>query len=92
MLNQQTFFSIHELNDDFDTPSAVHVIYGDHGDSEDVIDTAGLSSGQLSAALQAKVAHGLSLSRDVPRDNNDRSLPVATVEAHRYVKHLDDEF
>lgn len=29
MLNQLTFFSIEELNDKFETPSAVHVLYGD---------------------------------------------------------------
>ena len=28
-LNQNTFFSVTELNDGFETPSAMHVIYGD---------------------------------------------------------------
>ena len=92
MLNQQTFFSVTELNDSFDTPSAVHVVYGDHAGNEDVIDTTGLSSGQFAAALQAKVAHGLALERDQPCDNSDRHLPVSVVQAHKYVKHIDDEF
>ena len=92
MLNQNTFFSVTELNDNFDTESAVHVIYGDHKDSKDMIPTHGLSSVQLEAILKDKVEHGLTLTRDIPKDNRDRNLPVDTVEAHKYVKHIDDEF
>ena len=42
--------------------------------------------------FKSKVAHGLTLSRDQPRDNRDRKLPIDTVEAHKYVRHADDAF
>jgi hypothetical protein len=92
MLNQNTHFSITELNDDFETPSACHIIYGDHGDSEEMISTEGLSSAQFEKILSEKVAYGLNLPRDIPQNNSHRNLPIATVEAHKYVKHIDDAF
>lgn len=92
MLNQNTFFSVTELNESFETDSAVHIVYGDHKDSYDMIHTAGLSSKQFEQAFKGKVEYGLSLERDVPKDNRDRHIPVDTVKAHEYVKHYDDEF
>ena len=38
------FFSVTELNDSFETPSACHIIYGDNDLKTEEISTAGLSS------------------------------------------------
>ena len=35
---------------------------------------------------------GLTLTRDVPKDNRDRNLPIDIVEAHKYQAHMDDNF
>ena len=57
-----------------------------------MIQTAGLSSKQVEAVIKEKVSHGLTMSRQLPRSNVDRHLPVSVVEAHKYVKYQDDAF
>ena len=92
MLNQNTFFSVTELNDSFETPSACHIIYGDKGLNTEEINTAGLSSKEFEELLKSKVEYGLTLERGEIKNNADRSLPTPIVEAGKYVKHLDDAF
>jgi hypothetical protein len=92
MLNQTSFVTLTELPDSMTTPSACHIHYGDSAGTEDMILTSGLSSAQFEEILKGKVAHGLTLARDVPRNNGDRGLPKDTVQAHKYVKHVDDAY
>lgn len=33
MLNPNTYFSVSEINDNYQTPSALHLIYGDKDDT-----------------------------------------------------------
>ena len=54
--------------------------------------TAGLTAADFEAVLKSKVAHGLKLDRGKIASNKDRSLPVDVVEAHKYVKYMDDGF
>ena len=89
MLNQNTFFSVTELNDSFETPSAVHIIYGDKGLNTEEIKTAGLSSKEFEDILKSKVEYGMTLERG---GEDDRSLPIPVVEAGKTVKYLDDAF
>jgi hypothetical protein len=42
--------------------------------------------------LKEKVANGLKLRYSTLDNNIDRRLPVDVVEAHKYVKYLDDGF
>jgi len=92
MLNQNTMFSVTEINDHFTTESAIHIAYGDSANSSDTIPTHGLSSKQVEALLHTKVTHGLALPRQLPTSNNDRDLPISVVEAHKYMAHQDDVF
>ena len=89
MLNQNTFFSVTELNDSFETPSACHIIYGDKDLNTEEISTAGLSSKEFEEILKSKVEYGLTLERG---EQDNRSLPVSVVEAGKTVKYLDDAF
>jgi hypothetical protein len=92
MLNQNTFFTITEIDDAMKTDSACHVVFGDAGDREDSIETAGLSAAAFEQILKSKVEEGLKLERQVHVDNKSRALPVSVVEAHKYVKYMDDGF
>ena len=60
--------------------------------TEEDIETAGLSSDDFENLLKDKVAKGLKLERAQYSDNEDRELPVSTVEARKYVKYMDDGF
>ena len=42
--------------------------------------------------LKSKIEFGLTLSRAVPKNNDELDLPVDIVEARKYVKHMDDHF
>ena len=88
MLNQNTFFSLHEISDDFKTPSACHLIYGDRNGTEDSIPTAQLTAVQFETIFKDKIAYGLTL----PRADADASLPVDVVEARQTVRYIDDGF
>jgi len=92
MLNQNTFFSITELNEEFTSKSACHVVYGDHENTVEEIETSGHTAGSFEAALRSKVAHGLTLKRRVFLNNSDREIPVETVEARNTVRYMDDGF
>lgn len=92
MLNQNTMFSVTEINDAFETPSACHIVYGDRGLNTEEIETAGLSSKEFEDILKSKVEKGLMLERGVVKNNSDVSVPTPVVEAHKYVKYLDDSF
>ena len=92
MLNQNTMFSVTEINDAFETVSACHIVYGDKGLNTEEIETAGLSSKQFEDILKSKVEKGLTLDRGVVSNNDDVSLPTPVVEAQKYVKYLDDSF
>jgi hypothetical protein len=71
------------------TPSC-HVNVG--ANTEEDIETAGLSSEAFEQMLKEKVAKGLTLERAHVGNNEDRELPVSTVEARKYVKYMDDGF
>ena len=58
MLNQSTFFSVTEINDNFETKSAVHVIYGDLNSTTEEIETEGLKSAEIEELLKGKVEYG----------------------------------
>ena len=60
--------------------------------TEEEIETAGLTSEAFEQLLQEKVARGLTLERGQIVNNDDRELPVDIVEARKYVKHMDDGF
>ena len=92
MLNQNTYFVLTEINHHFDTPSSCHILYGDGANTEEDIETAGLSSEAFEQMLKEKVAKGLTLERAHVGNNEDRELPVSTVEARKYVKYMDDGF
>ena len=92
MLNQNTFFSVTEINSNFKTNSACHVVFGDVDNTMEEVSTAGLTSADFEAVLKSKVAFGLKLDRGTVASNKDRSLPVDVVEAHKTVKYLDDGF
>jgi hypothetical protein len=92
MLNQNTMFSVTEINDSFATNSACHIIYGDKGLHAEEIATEGLTSAEFETLLKSKVEKGLTLERGEIKNNGDRSLPTPVVEAHKYVKYIDDAF
>ena len=71
-------------------PPATHVHTVNNTMEE--VSTAGLSSSDFEAVLKSKVAHGLKLERQTFSSNQDRSLPVDVVEAHKTVRYLDDGF
>ena len=62
-LNQNTFFSVTELNDGFQTNSAMHVIYGDVDNKTEEIATANLSSAEVEEIIRTRVEYGLTLKR-----------------------------
>ena len=92
MLNPNTFFTVSEINDNYKTPSALHIIYGDKDDTESDILVKGLTPDDMEHQIKAAVEFGLSLKRPTPKDNTDRSIPVDTVEARNTIKKFDDEF
>mmetsp|Transcript_10084 Transcript_10084/g.16570 ORF Transcript_10084/g.16570 Transcript_10084/m.16570 type:complete len:131 (-) Transcript_10084:119-511(-) len=92
LLNQNTFFTISEISDDFKTPSACHFVYGDVANTEDAVESAGLSPEEFEKIFKSKVAYGLTLGRHPIESNDDRELPVDIVESHKYVQHADDSF
>jgi hypothetical protein len=42
--------------------------------------------------LKKKIAFGLNLERVTYANNSERDIPVETVESHKYVQYVDDEF
>ena len=60
--------------------------------TEDVIPSSGITAFDFEKMLKAKVEFGLTLSRAVPKNNDDLDIPVDIVEARKYVKHIDDAF
>lgn len=92
MLNQNTFFTLTEIDDSMKTDSACHFVFGDVTDREDTVLSANLSASDFEDIVKSKVAIGLNLDRQVHADNSTRALPVPVVEAMKYVKHMDDGF
>lgn len=92
MLNQNTFFTLTEIDDAMKTDSACHFVFGDATDREDTVLSANLSAKEFEDIVKSKVEVGLKLERQVHVDNNTRSLPVSVVEAMKYVKYMDDGF
>jgi hypothetical protein len=76
----------------YKTPSGCHVIYGDKKDTQDYIDTAGLSFEDFQSKLKEKIAYGLTLDKAIPVDDDEREIPIDIVESHKYVKYMDDGF
>lgn len=91
-LNQKTFFAITEINDEMTSPSACYFVFGDASDREDVVESANLSAKDFEAIFKAKVELGLTLDKQVHENNETRDIPLDIVEAHKYVKYLDDGF
>ena len=60
--------------------------------TEDVIPSSGITAFDFEKMLKAKVEFGLTLSRAVPKNNDELDIPVDIVEARKYVKHIDDAF
>eukprot|EP00597_Dinobryon_sp_UTEXLB2267_P012128 CAMPEP_0170114646 /NCGR_PEP_ID=MMETSP0020_2-20130122/10864_1 /TAXON_ID=98059 /ORGANISM="Dinobryon sp., Strain UTEXLB2267" /LENGTH=96 /DNA_ID=CAMNT_0010341745 /DNA_START=114 /DNA_END=400 /DNA_ORIENTATION=- len=89
-LNQNTFFAVSEIHDDFKTVSRCHFVFGDRDDTQHYVDTAGLSSADFETVLKEKISFGLTLRRDQPANDDEREIPIDIVEAHKYVKHMDD--
>ena len=50
---------------EFKTESRVHLVYGDLDNTQDHIDTAGVSCEELERILKEKIAYGLTLRRAV---------------------------
>lgn len=92
LLNQNTFFSVTEISDQFETDSAVHINYGDKDLKRETILTSGLTCEAIEAALKRRVEIGMQMNRFVPTSNWDRDLPVDVVEASKYNKSYDDGF
>lgn len=92
MLNQSTFFSVEQIPDALQTPSAVHFLYGDQDGTEDHVETAGLTDAALEKILKEKVNFGLTLNRLPFLTNDDREIPQDIVEAGKYVQHIDDAY
>ncbi len=47
MLNQNTFFHVHEISDEIESDSHVHIMYKGQGSHSDVILTKGLTFEQF---------------------------------------------
>ena len=92
MLNQNTFFSVTEIANQFETDSALHINYDDEDLRVETILTAGMSSEDIEKALKRRVELGLQMKRNGPTSNWERDLPVDVVEASKYVKHYDDGY
>jgi hypothetical protein len=92
MLNQNTFFTITEIDDAMTSESACYVLFGDSGDREDEIPSIGLSTAEFEKILKSKVEIGLTLDKQVHVDNQEREIPISIVEAHSYVRYMDDGF
>jgi hypothetical protein len=92
MLNQNTFFTLTEIDDSMKTPSACHVVFGDASDREDTIESARLSALDFEKILKSKIEIGLQLEKEVHENNSTRALPLSIVESHKYVKYMDDGF
>lgn len=90
MMNQNTFFSVTEISDQFETDSAMHINYKDEDLKVETILTAGMSSEDIEKALKRRIELGLQMKRTDPTSNWERDLPVDVVEASKYVKHYDD--
>ena len=60
--------------------------------TEDAIPSNGLTAKDFEKMLKSKIEFGLTLSRAVPKNNDERDIPVDIVEARKYVKHMDDHF
>jgi hypothetical protein len=57
-LNQNTFFHLAEINDNFvTTQSTCHIIYGDTLNTEEQIDSAGVSFEQFEEVLKRYFVH-----------------------------------
>mmetsp|Transcript_20329 Transcript_20329/g.20447 ORF Transcript_20329/g.20447 Transcript_20329/m.20447 type:complete len:131 (-) Transcript_20329:56-448(-) len=92
MLSPRAFISVNEITEDFKTESAIHFVYGDDAITMDEVPTEGLSCKEVVEVVKSKVKFGLSLKRAISLNNSERDLPVDIVEAHKYVKYLDDGF
>ena len=92
MLNQSTFFTLTEIDDSMQTDSACHFVFGDVTDREDTVLSANLSAKDFEHIVKSKIDIGMTLERQVYANNSDRALPIAVVEAMKYVKHMDDGF
>ena len=92
MLNQNTFFTVTEIDDSMKTDSACHFVFGDVTDREDTVLSANLSANDFEDIVKMKVDVGMKLERQVHDDNKTRALPISIVEAMKYVKHMDDGF
>ena len=90
MMNQNTFFSVTEISDQFETDSALHINYKDEDLKVETILTAGMSSEDIEKALKRRIELGMQMKRTPPTSNWERDLPVDVVEASKYVKHYDD--
>ena len=90
MMNQNTFFSVTEISDQFETDSALHINYNDEDLKVETILTAGMSCDDIEMALKRRIELGLQMKRSKPTSNWERDLPVDVVEASKYVKHFDD--
>jgi hypothetical protein len=88
MLNQNTFFSITEISDQFKTPSACHLIYVDKDSTEEIIPTENLTPAQFESILKQKVANALTLKSTETLGG----LPCNIVEAGKTIKYVDDGF
>eukprot|EP01036_Dinobryon_divergens_P030977 gene30977-40305_t len=77
---------------EFKTESRVHLVYGDLDNTQDHIDTAGVSCEELERILKEKIAYGLTLRRAPIVDDSERDTPIDIVEAQRYTKWFDDGF
>ena len=67
-------------------------MYGDLDNTQESIESAGLSTEEFETVLKEKVAFGLTLRRAPIEDDFDRKFPVDVVEAHNYEKMYEDGF
>ena len=90
-MNQNTFFSVNDIGEDWETESRCHFVYGDKSSTYDHIDVKNLSEKEFEKILIEKVKFGLTLERFPVLNDDEREIPIDIVEAGKYVKFKDDQ-